>query len=40
MMRSVSDKIPIEYQNCEKILVGKQNSMENFDSETRKPCPR
>ena len=32
-MRSVGDKIHKEYQNCEKILLGKQNSKENFDSE-------
>ena len=38
VMRSVSDKINIEPQNCDKILVGKQNSKENFDSETTGRC--
>ena len=35
VMRSVSVKISIEYQDSYKIQVEKQNSKENFDSETR-----
>ena len=34
-MMSVWNKILIEYQNSDKILLRKQNSKQNFDSETR-----
>ena len=35
MMRSVSDKISIEYQDSDKILVEKLNPKENFDSKRK-----
>ena len=34
-MMSVWNKILIEYQNSNKILLRKQNSKQNFDIETR-----
>ena len=34
-MMSVWDKILVEYQNSDKILLQKQNSKQNFDFETR-----
>ena len=34
-MMSVWNKILLEYQNSDKILLRKQNSNQNFDSETR-----
>ena len=34
-MMSVWNKILIEYQNSDKILLEKQNSKQNFDFETR-----
>ena len=34
-MMSVWNKILFEYQNSDKILLRKQNSKQNFDSETR-----
>ena len=34
-MMSVWNKILLEYQNSDKILLRKQNCKQNFDSETR-----